>query len=62
VLDGPVLRDLAAATGPRIAAMDAESAAKWLAGGARAAAELSDWLHMFGLLSESWTPPTGGVR
>ena len=59
-LDGPVLRDLAAATGPRIAAMDAANAAKWLAGGARDAGELRDWLAMVGLLSEAWAAPAGG--
>jgi hypothetical protein len=49
-LDGPVIAALAKRWGPNIAALDAAWAAMVLAGGARDAAELLDWLQMTGLL------------
>lgn len=60
-LEGPVLKDLSEATGPRVAAADARSAALVLAGWARTAAELETWLLMTGLISEAWSAP-GGAR
>lgn len=61
VLDGPVVGDLAEVVGPHLAEHDAAWAAKVLAGYARDAAELEDWLHMTGLLAAPWAPPRTGV-
>jgi len=55
-----VVDDITKAYTPGIAAMDAASAAKFLAGGARDADELADWLKMMGLISEAWAAPAGG--
>ena len=64
-LHGPVLADLAAKDTPGIARLDAGWAAVVLAGQARDADELRDWLHMTGLLTEpahlAWHR-TGAVR
>lgn len=59
-LDGPVIGDIAREYTAGIAAMDAANAAKWLAGGARDAGELTGWLKMCGLISEVWSAPAGG--
>lgn len=50
-LDGPVIRDLAKASTPGIAALDAAWAAEVLAGRASDATELHDWLTMTGLVA-----------
>jgi hypothetical protein len=60
-LDGPVMLDLARKDTPGIAAMDAAWAAKVLAGEARDAAELREWLSACGLVAEAWSAPSGVV-
>lgn len=71
VLRGPVLADLAngvafgdldtGATGPARAAREVSDAAQALAGQARDAGELAEWLSMCGLTAEGWHAPAGVV-
>jgi hypothetical protein len=60
-LDGPVVADIAAKYTPGIAAMDAANAARALAGRARDADELREWLSLCGLVAGAWSAPSGAV-
>lgn len=60
-LDGPVIRDLAEASTPGIAKLDASWAASVIAGYSDDAAELREFLVMVGLLADT-APIRFGVQ